>query len=627
MKILIIKIGALGDVLRTSFIAQGLKDKYENASIFWLTSEIAKPMFINNPYVSKIIVDSELNRDYLKKEKFDLVINLEEDEIHVKFTSSFDAEKIGFILENEKIIPSRTAKEWFDMSLLGEKPRNDNLKRTSKKTHRQLMAELVGVDYKKYEPFLRLNREQITLSKDFSRRYNFKKDDMVVGLILGGADRWPKQLPVDLSVKLIDIIYKKFKCKIILFGGYNEEERNKEIIALAKSPVIDAGSGNDLVEFPALVNTCNFIIATDSLGLHIALALKKKVISLIGPTLPNEIDIYGLGYKVVAKSDCISCLKKDCKSMEQIDVSEIIRYLENLANVKVAIVITAFKEPKIGRALDSILNQKIKYPFRIVVSTPDNETQEVVRNYQIKNKRIYLFKDPGKGKSFAINLLLKELTEDILIFTDGDVYLNNDSVNEVIALFNDSSIGCVCGRPIPEESKDTKYGYWANFLFNEAHKMRKNAFINDDFLECSGYLFAFRNNIIHSFPLDTAEDTIIPYYFWEKGYRIGYAEKAEVFVKNVNNWDDWIKQKVRTGRAHGYLNKYVDVKTTPRTKTFLNEAMGTFSLLSYPRSLNEFLWSIHLLFARLYMWTNVGFDVKIKKKIHSDAWERVESTK
>src|SRR3989344_6750763 len=104
MKILIIKIGALGDVLRTSFIAQGLKDKYKDASIFWLTSEIAKPMFINNPYVSKIIVDSESNRDYLRREKFDLIINLEEDEEMVKFASSFDAEKIGFILENEKIV-------------------------------------------------------------------------------------------------------------------------------------------------------------------------------------------------------------------------------------------------------------------------------------------------------------------------------------------------------------------------------------------------------------------------------------------------------------------------------------------------------------------------------------------
>ena len=55
--------------------------------------------------------------------------------------------------------------------------------------------------------------------------------------------------------------------------------------------------------------------------------------------------------------------------------------------------------------------------------------------------------------------------------------------------------------------------------------------------------------------------------------------------------------------------------------------MGALSLFSYPKRLNEFLWSINLLFARLYMWTNVGFDVKIKKKTHSDAWARIESTK
>ena len=115
--------------------------------------------------------------------------------------------------------------------------------------------------------------------------------------------------------------------------------------------------------------------------------------------------------------------------------------------------------------------------------------------------------------------------------------------------------------------------------------------------------------------------------FWEDGYKIGYAEKAEVFVKNVDNWNDWIKQKTRTSLAHEYLDRYVDVRTTPRVKTFFNEAKGTLNLLSYPKNINEFFWSNNLLIARLYMWSKVGFDVKIKKKLHNDAWEKVESAR
>ena len=34
-----------------------------------------------------------------------------------------------------------------------------------------------------------------------------------------------------------------------------------------------------------------------------------------------------------------------------------------------------------------------------------------------KDKRIKLFKDPGKGKSFALNLIFKQVQTDILLLT------------------------------------------------------------------------------------------------------------------------------------------------------------------------------------------------------------------
>jgi len=629
MNILIIKIGALGDVMRTTFIAQALKDKYNNPKIFWLTDEKAKPLFINNPYVNKVISDSESNRKKLKQEHFDLVINLEEERVYADLASCLNCKKMGFYLENNEILPSLTTKEWYDMSLLGEKPRNDTLKINCKKPHRQLMSEIVGIkDYKKYEPFLRLNKHQIRICQNFKKRYNIKSQDMVIGLILGGANRWPKALPINLSVKLIDKIYKKFKCRIILFGGLEETNRNNKILSLSHSPVIDAGTGNNLVDFPAIIGVCNYVISTDSLGLHIALALKKKTICLVGPTQIYEKETFGHGKIIYAKSKCVGCMiKKDCKSMEKISISEVIKTLENLTKTSLEIVITSFKEPKTGRAIEAILNQKIKNPFKIIVSSPDKETQNIVKKYSKKNKKVSLFKDPGKGKNLALNILFKKLKSNILIFTDGDVSVGEEAINEIVKMFNDSSVGCVTGRPVPEESRNTKYGYWANFLFKEANKMRKNSFKNNDFLECSGYLFAFRNNIVDSFPLDTAEDTIIPYYFWEKGYKIGYADNAEVYIKNVDNWKEWIKQKIRTSMSHEILNKYANTQITPRTKTFFNETKGALNLFSYANNFKELLWSFNLVFARLYMWTSVLFKAKIMGKRHADAWERVESTK
>ncbi len=294
----------------------------------------------------------------------------------------------------------------------------------------------------------------------------------------------------------------------------------------------------------------------------------------------------------------------------------------------ISIIITAFKEPEtIRKSIESALNQKTNYKYEILVSAPDEETLNIAKKYEKKDKRLKVFQDPGKGKSYALNLIFQKIKTDILILTDGDVIMSNNSVDEIANLFLNPEIGCVAGRPISIEDQKTKYGFWANFLFNAAHKLRKQSFKSNSFIECSGYLFAFRKNKIKQIPLDVAEDAVIPYMFWEKGYKIGYAENAKVYVKNVDNWNDWIKQKTRTSKAHETLHKYVDIKSTPRIKSFKTETKGIFDVLKYPKTPKEVFWTFQLILARLYMWISVFKDTKLKNKHYEDAWERAESTK
>jgi cellulose synthase/poly-beta-1,6-N-acetylglucosamine synthase-like glycosyltransferase len=289
----------------------------------------------------------------------------------------------------------------------------------------------------------------------------------------------------------------------------------------------------------------------------------------------------------------------------------------------ISIIITAFKEPKIGKAIESFLNQKIKEKYELIVSAPDKETQEVVKKY----KKIKLFNDPGKGKAYALNLVLKKVKGDIIILTDGDVYVSENSINEILKKFENSKIGCVAGRPVPMEDKTTKYGYWANILFDSAHRLRKKLAKEGKFFQSSGYLCAIKNGIIKEIPLDTADDAIIPHLIFNSGYDIAYAEKALVFVKNVDNWKDWISQKIRCARAHENLDKYVDIKKSPRTKTFFNESRGIFYILSYPKNTKEFFWTLELIFARSYLWFLVFFRIYVQKRYHTDNWKRVESAR
>ena len=290
--------------------------------------------------------------------------------------------------------------------------------------------------------------------------------------------------------------------------------------------------------------------------------------------------------------------------------------------MKISLIITSFKELTLERAIKAALDQKTSFKYEVIVVSPQDKDLRMA-----KGMGAIPFKDPGKGKSFALNLIFKKIKADILIFTDGDVYINDIAIEEIVNSFSDPHIGCITGRPVPIENKSTKYGYWANVLLNAAHRIRMDLCKNNKFIECSGYLFAFRGNLIKEIPLDVAEDAYIPYRFAEKGYRIRYADKAEVYIKNVNNFKDWILQKTRTSKAHETLDKYVDTESNKKVKSFSEEAKGLFKVLSEPRNLKEFYWTIQLIFARLWMWINVKVDTTFRNKHYNDGWEVSHSTK
>ncbi|MBX4212626.1 glycosyltransferase family 2 protein [Candidatus Pacearchaeota archaeon] len=293
------------------------------------------------------------------------------------------------------------------------------------------------------------------------------------------------------------------------------------------------------------------------------------------------------------------------------------------------IVITSFKEPRtIGRAIEGFLNQDIKNTYRITVAAPDEETLSVAKKYQKKNKNISIFKDPGKGKSYALNMLIPKLKGEIVVLSDGDVFIKDNSLKYLLEVFKDRQVGCATGRPVSIDDRNTLFGYWSHLLCDAgAHEARLKRAKKKEFLECSGYLWAFRNGVVKDFPLDVAEDTIVPYLFREKGYKIEYTPKAIVYVSFPKNLKDFINQKKRTSKGHETLSKYFDLRTLPRTKSFKNELKESYRAFTYPKTFKEMIYTLALFPIKLYIWTLVFYHTKIKKQHYTDAWERVESTK
>jgi len=290
------------------------------------------------------------------------------------------------------------------------------------------------------------------------------------------------------------------------------------------------------------------------------------------------------------------------------------------------IIITSYNEPKATlRAVKAFLNQKIVEDFRITVVDPFPEVGDFLKKH-IKSKNFVFYPDPGEGKSYALNLLFQEYASnnknDLFILTDGDVHVSENCVKEILKAFKDKKVGCITGKPVSVDSRDTKYGYWSHLLFDGIDRVRKKLSKEKKFFECSGYLFAIRKNVILDFPLEASEDSIIPYLFWEKGYKIAYVPKAEVYVKNPSNFRDWINQKIRNIKGHENLNKIAP--NMPRTKSFFNEIKeGALFALVYPKNLKECWWTKQLFLARIYVYLKAFTELK-KKKSYADGWRETE---
>lgn len=284
------------------------------------------------------------------------------------------------------------------------------------------------------------------------------------------------------------------------------------------------------------------------------------------------------------------------------------------------IIITSYNEPNSTlRAVKTFLKQIPKKNCRIIVADPFPEVGKFLKKH-IKDKRFIFYLDPGEGKSYVLNVLFQEFAgteEDIFILTDGDVYVSNNAVKEILKAFEEKKVGCATGKPVALDNKNSKYGYWAHLFFDGIHNVRKRLSEEDKFFECSGYLFAIRKGVILDFPLNTSEDSIIPFLFWKKGYKIKYVQKAEVYVKNPSNWKDFVAQRVRNIKAHENLNKIAP--DMPRTKSFFNEIKwGVFFALSYPKNIKEFFWTLEAFFARFYVYLKAFFE--LRKKEYKDGW-------
>ncbi|MFA6073332.1 MAG: glycosyltransferase family 9 protein [Candidatus Woesearchaeota archaeon] len=300
--ILIIKTGALGDVLRTTVILEGLIDKYVAVRIHWLTSEKAIPLLDMNPFIDKLYVIENLEKS-LFEQKYDLVISLEEKkEILILLENINKKEIFGIYLKNKEITYTESSSAWFDMSLVSKfgKIVADQLKKSNIMSYPEMIYKLLDLHWTTQRYRLFITKKEIEYANTLKEK--IPKNNIIIGIGIGAGDTWPMKVMSDEKlIDLINAIKNEYgeNVTIVSLTGTNTLELNRNNkLKETNLPIINNNVTN-LNELIGTIKICDLIISPDSLTMHIGIALGKTTISYFTVTSASEIEIY-TGKKILS---------------------------------------------------------------------------------------------------------------------------------------------------------------------------------------------------------------------------------------------------------------------------------------------------------------------------------------
>ena len=337
-RIAIVSLDAMGAVLRSTCLLAPLKRKYPESHITWITYPQSKALLENNPLIDRLVALDGSTTFALQYLKFDLAFGVDKSIEAGALVESINAEKkLGFGLDYQGVIrPLNLAAEFqYNLGL------NDNLKFfENQKPETQQITETMELTWDRDQYILELTEsEKKTV---LTRKKNLFHENLsikgIIGYNTGCSTLFPyKKFTIKHSIDTIKAWRKDIpEYGIILLGGKEDSQRQDEIKqAFQNDPyVVNTPTHEGLRSGILWMDTADLVFSGCSLGMHIAIGLKKKVVAWFGVSCIQEIDLYDRGIKLQSDVSCSPCWKKKCskkiKCFDQVSTQKIVHACKEL---------------------------------------------------------------------------------------------------------------------------------------------------------------------------------------------------------------------------------------------------------------------------------------------------------
>lgn len=292
-KVLVIRFSSIGDIVLTTPVVRCLKARHPGVEIHYLTKASFASIPEVNPFIERVhLLNDDLNttiRD-LKKEEFDYVIDL-----HHNLRSLRVKMALG--------VPSRSfsklnLEKWLLVNLkLNRLPKVHIVDRYFQAASAfDISYDGNGLDY--FIPD-KEKVEILQLPSEFQNGF--------VAFVIG-AKHATKRLPDSKIVEFINTLHRP----VVLLGGKEDAVRGDIVVKGVTSVAVFNACGKFTLNGSAsLIEQSELVITHDTGLMHIAAALRKKIISVWGNTVPEfgmyPFLPYGDGESVILENKGLYC--------------------------------------------------------------------------------------------------------------------------------------------------------------------------------------------------------------------------------------------------------------------------------------------------------------------------------
>ena len=323
MRILIIKLSAIGDVVQSLAVLNSIKHSFPDAHVSWVVAEAAYPILADHPMLEDVFLFPRRRWGAMSSNLFAWPKLLSE---VLSFSSLLRQKEYDIVLDMQGLLRSgllcmvtRSGRKiGFDGSremsshFLNEKlpPYNPDEHAVSRYMK---IASYLGADTSNIEfplPIRDGDRAQVMKWLDAA---GIAPDRAIAFNV--GASWTTKQWPPEAFSRLVKDCYEKLGLFPVLTGGPGDVNIASRIESnIHDVPVLNLVAKTSLLELAALFEALPVVVTSDSGPMHIAMASGTRVVAIFGPTAPWRTGPFGAGHEVVRLDiKCSPCFKRECQ--------------------------------------------------------------------------------------------------------------------------------------------------------------------------------------------------------------------------------------------------------------------------------------------------------------------------